>query len=107
MGTSNLADLRLGTIYIASALSFALAASGCAFPEFSGLKGKLRSRAETLGGGEGGHPWGVLAFDELGSLTLNGQVLSLPSAQETHRFGVSGWWWLLFLIVTGLWIAFQ
>ncbi len=86
MGKSDLVDFR--TVFSAAALSLTIAASGCAMPDWS-LKGKLRSRPETLGGGEGRHPWGVLAFDELGSLTLNGQVLSLPSAQETHRFGVS------------------
>lgn len=86
MGKSEL--VNFGTAFSAAACSLALVASGCAVPDWS-LKGKLRSTPETLGGGEGRQPWGVLAFDELGSLTLNGQILSLPFAQEIHRFGVS------------------
>ncbi|MBI4605428.1 MAG: hypothetical protein HY721_25975 [Planctomycetes bacterium] len=51
--------------------------------------GKLPSRSVPLGAAEGQEPWGRLALDELGTLTLNGEPLRLPYAHEPRRFGAA------------------
>ena len=72
-------------------LSLCLGGSGCAV-NLSGLvtlRGSVPSKPLGLAAEEGKEPWAALALDHLGTLRLDNQILSLPSAQEVGRFGVT------------------
>jgi hypothetical protein len=75
-------------IYLAGGLSLAGCLGISAWP-----RGNLRSQPLPLGPapsgeGEAAEPWGSLALDELGNLSLDGQPLDVPQAREERWAGV-------------------
>jgi hypothetical protein len=65
-----------------------LAATGCITQTSVRLPGRLPAEPQLLGVGVGREPWGELALNSLGTLTINGQALAVPFAQERRNFGV-------------------
>ncbi len=79
--------LQKGGLQAGGAFYLLAAVAGC---RISGgtLEGRVKAMPVMLGV-KGQEPWGRLAFDDFGNLSINGQVLSLPIAQENRRFGLS------------------